>query len=80
MSRVLLYCLEGLNMPVWCMYIGLWICIWLLWWNGFGSSLPLLVWLFCMLFFYFCDDHQFIDGSRWERYSRSTGKGLVSLH
>ena len=80
MSRVLVYCLEGLNMHVWCMYNELWICIRLLWWNGFGSSLPLLVWLCCMSFFYFCDDHQFIDESRCERYSRSTWKGLVPLH
>jgi len=28
----------------------------------------------CMWFFYFCDDHQFIDMSRCERYSRSTRK------
>jgi len=40
MSRVLVYCLEGLNMLVWCKWNGLWICIWLLWWTGFGSSLP----------------------------------------
>jgi len=40
MSRVLVYCLEGLNMPVWCKWNGLWICIWFLWWTGFGSSLP----------------------------------------
>jgi len=33
---------------------------------------PLLVCLLCMLFFYSCDDHQFIDGSRCERYSWST--------
>jgi len=33
---------------------------------------PLLVWLLYMLFFYPCDDHQFIDGSRCERYSWST--------
>jgi len=35
---------------------------------------PWLVWLLCMLIFYFCDDHQFIDGSKCERYSRSTRK------
>jgi len=35
---------------------------------------PFLVWMSCMLFFYFCDDHQFIDGSRCERYSWSTGE------
>jgi len=32
---------------------------------------PLLVCFLCMLFFYLCDDHQFIDGSRCERYSWS---------
>ena len=35
---------------------------------------PLLVWLLCMLFFYLCDDHQFLDGSICERYSWSTGE------
>jgi len=39
-SRVLVYCLEGLNMLGWCMYNGLWMCIWLHWWNSFDSSLP----------------------------------------
>jgi len=39
-SRVVVYCLGGRNMLVWCMYNGLWICIWLHWWNDFGSSLP----------------------------------------
>ena len=44
--------------------------------NYFYSSLPcLLVWLSCMWFFFFCDDHQFIDVSRCERHSRSTRKG-----
>jgi len=43
----------------------------------FGSSLPFLVWIPCMLSFYSCDDHQFIDGSRGERYSWSTeGRGF----
>jgi len=32
---------------------------------------PLFVSLLWMLFFYLCDDHQFIDGSRCERYSWS---------
>jgi len=46
---------------------------------------PLLVWFLFMLFFYFCDDHQFIeiDGSRCERYSWSTRerwfRGIVYL-
>jgi len=41
--------------------------------NCFYSSLPcLLVWLSCMWFFSFCDDHQFIDVTRCERFSRST--------
>jgi len=34
----------------------------------------LLVWIACMLFFYLCDDHQFIDSSRCERYWWSTGE------
>jgi len=42
------------------------------WWNLFGSSLPFACLIICMLFFYLCDDHQFIDGSRCERYSWST--------
>jgi len=32
---------------------------------------PLLVYLLCMLFFYSCNDHQFIDGSKRERHSWS---------
>jgi len=35
--------------------------------NIVGSSLPFSCWLLCMLRFYLCDDHQFIDGSRCER-------------
>jgi len=59
----------------WCMYVGLRTYIWLHWWNLYGSSLPcLLVWLSCMLFFYFCDDHQLVDVSRCEKHSRSTEK------
>jgi len=41
----------------------------------FYSSLPcLLVWLSCMWFLSFCDDHQFIDVSRCENFLWSTGK------
>jgi len=41
----------------------------------FYSSLPcLLLWLSYMWFFSLCDDHQFIDMSRYERCSRSTAK------
>jgi len=47
----------------------------------FYSSLPcLLVWLSCIWFFSFSDDHQFIDVSRCKRHSRSTGEGMISLH
>jgi len=39
-----------------------------------SSSLPFSCWLFCMSCFYLCDDHQFIDGSRCEGWSWSSGK------
>jgi len=39
-----------------------------------GSSLPFPCWLLCMLLFYLCDDHQFIDESKCERYPWSTGE------
>jgi len=35
MSRVVVYCLKGRNILVWCTYDGLWICIWLHWWCDF---------------------------------------------
>jgi len=75
--RVLVYCLEGHNMLGWCMYNWLWKSVWLNDNTIFFSAraYPLLVWLLCMWFFYFCDDHQFIDVSRCERYSRSIEKG-----
>jgi len=70
-DRVLVYWLEGHNMLGWCVYIGLWKYIWLHDKIFLTLAYPLLVWLPCMLFFYLCDDHQFIDGSRCERYSWS---------
>jgi len=73
-SRVVVYCLEGRNMLVWCMYSGLWICIWLHWWNDFGSSLPFACLIVSCVVLLFCDDHQIIDVSRSERFSRSTGE------
>jgi len=43
--------------------------------NCLYFSLPcLFVRLSCMWFFSFCDDHQFIDGNKCERFSRSTGE------
>jgi len=39
-----------------------------------GSSLPFSCWLPCMSCFYLCDDHQFIDGSRREGSSWSSGR------
>jgi len=73
-NRVLVYWFEGHNMLGWSVYIGLWKYIWLH--DEIFSALayPLLVWLPCMLFFYLCGDHQFIDGSTCERYSWSTGE------
>jgi len=73
-SRVLVYWFEGHNMLGWSVYIGLWKYIWLHDEIFLALAYPLLVWLPCMLFFYLCDDHQFIDGSRCERYSWSTGE------
>ena len=73
-SRVLVYRFEGHNMLGWYMYIGLWKYIWLHDEIFLALAYPLLVWLPCMLFFYLCDDHQFIDASRCERYSWSTGE------
>jgi len=72
-SRVLVYWLESHNLLGWCMHIGLWKYIWLHDKIFLALAYPYF-WLPCMLFFYPCDDHQFIDGSRCERYSRSTGK------
>jgi len=72
MSRVLVYWLKSHNMFGWCMHIGLWKYIWLYDKIFLALAYPLLVWLLCMLFFYLCDDHQFIDGSICERYSWST--------
>jgi len=76
MSRVESECivLEGHNMLGWCMQYWLWKYIWLYGKTSFGSSLPFLIWMSCMLSFNFCDDHQFIDGSKCERYSWSTGE------
>jgi len=73
-SRVLVYWFEGHNMLGWSVYIGLWKYIWLHDEIFLALAYHLLVWLPCMLFFYLCDDHQFIDGSRCERYSWSTGE------
>jgi len=70
-SRVLVYWFEGHNMLGWSVYIGLWKYIWLHDEIFLALAYPLLVWLPCMLFFYLCDDHQFIDGSKCERYSWS---------
>jgi len=36
---------------------------------------PFACWLLCMLSFYACDDHQFIDGNKWESYPQSTKEG-----
>jgi len=60
-----------------CMYIGLWKYTWL-----HDESIPdcmmkVYCLIACMLFFYFCDDHQFIDGSRCERKSWSTGERWI---
>jgi len=43
------------------MYIGLWKYTWLHDEIFFDSSLAFACLITCMLFFYFCDDHQFID-------------------
>jgi len=40
----------------------------------FGSSLPFACLIFLCVVLLFCDDHQFIDVSRSERFSRSTRK------
>ena len=73
-SRVLVYWFESHNMLGCCMYVGLWKYTWLHDENLFGSSLPFAHLIACMLFFYFCDDHQFIDGSICERYSWAIGE------
>jgi len=61
---------------VWMIYKMLGLCDGMLLFDElFYSSLPcLFVWLSCMWFFSLCDDHQFIDVSRCERCSPSTGK------
>ena len=74
-SQSLVYCLRSHNMFGWYIYCldCVIACDCLI--NCFYSSLPyLFVWLSCMWFFSFCNDHQFIDVSRYERFSRSTGK------
>jgi len=76
-SRVLVYWFESQNMLGCCMYIGLWKYTWLHDENLFGFSLPFACLIACMLFFYFCDAHQFIDGSRCERKSWSTGERWI---
>ena len=73
-SRVVVYCLGGRNMLVWCMHNGLWICIWLHRWNVFGSSLPFACLIVLCVILLFCDDHKIIDVSRSERFSWSTGE------
>jgi len=40
----------------------------------FGSSLPFACLIVLCVVLLFCDDHQFIDVSRSERFSRSTGE------
>jgi len=44
---------QGRNILVWCVYNGLWICIWFHWWNGFGSSLPFACLMSCVWYFSF---------------------------
>ena len=77
MSRVLVYWFESHNMLGCCMYIGLWKYTWLHDENLFGSRLPFACLIACMLFFYFCDVHQFIDGSRCERKLWSIGERRI---
>jgi len=74
-SRVLVYWLGGHNMLGWCMYIGLWKYIWLHDKIFLALAYPFayLIALYVVLLPF--DDHQFIDGSRCERYSRLTEKG-----
>jgi len=73
-SQSLVYCLRSHNMFGCYILFGCEMaCDCLM--NCFYSSLPyLLVWLSCVWFFSFCDDHQFIDVSRCERFSRLIGK------
>jgi len=73
-SQVLVYWLEGHNMLGWYMYIGLSKYIWLHDKIFLALAYPLPVWLLSMLFFYSCDDHQFMYENKCERYSWSTGK------
>ena len=76
-SRVLVYWFESHSMLGCYMYIGLWKYTWLHDENLFGYSLPFACLIACMLFFYFCDNHQFIDWSICESISWSTGERWI---
>ena len=73
-SRVLVYCLQVVTCLCDvcikdCEYVYVFIDEMV-----FGSSLPFARLIVLCVILLFCDDHQFIDVSRSERFSRSTGK------